>query len=579
MAADQARAAADPARAAADPAGPAADPASAGADPARAPADPARAMADQARAAGDALGAAERERPAEPGRPAPAAWWRWRGPGARPTRRYTPAAWWRRRGLRARLTLAAAAGLALALAAGAVLLVSVLRVSLTRGLDDTARQGAREVAALAGAHHLPDPVPVANGTLTVQVLDSRGTIIHASPGADRLVPLLSPAVAAASARSGRAWLLSGSPFGIPALLRVVAVPAGGHQIVIAAVSYAQVSDSLAAVGQAALIGTPLLFGLLVLATWLITGAALRPIEELRRGSQEITGTDIALGRPLPVPEARDAVRSLAVTLNDMLARLEAAQQRQRALVSDAAHELRSPIASIRTQLEVAVDHPEAVDWQQTAAGVLADTLRLARLAEDLLALARLDEQAGRPLRGHPVDLTGLMEAVCARYAETRVSVTAGAAGNCMVLGEAGGLDRMLVNLVDNAVRYAASTVSVTARADGRWVVLAVSDDGPGIPHEEAERVFDRFTRLDDARSREPADGGGSGLGLAIVRATAAAHGGTAWLEDAAPGLRAMVRLPAAPGQQGGDRDRGEQQGQVGDGQVEQPHGGGRGAPD
>ena len=105
-------------------------------------------------------------------------------------------------------------------------------------------------------------------------------------------------------------------------------------------------------------GAPLLFLLLATATWLVTGAALRPIEELRRGAQEITGTAIAQGRTLPVPEARDEVHSLAVTLNDMLARLEAAQRRQRALVSDAAHELRSPIASIRTQLEVAIDHPE-----------------------------------------------------------------------------------------------------------------------------------------------------------------------------------------------------------------------------
>jgi signal transduction histidine kinase len=492
-------------------------------------------------------------------------------------RKHTPAAWWRRRGLRARLTLAAAAGLALALAAASVLLFNVLRVSLTRGLDDTARQGAREVAALAGAHHLPDPVPVANSTLTIQVLDSRGLIIHASPGADRLVPLLSPRVAAASARSGRAWLLAGAPFGIMAPLRVVAVPARGHQTVIAAVSYAQVSGSLAAVGTAALVGTPLLFGLLVLATWLITGAALRPIEELRRGSQEITETAIAQGRTLPVPEARDAVHSLALTLNDMLARLEAAQQRQRALVSDAAHELRSPIASIRTQLEVAVDHPEAVDWRQTADGVLADTLRLARLAEDLLALARLDEQAAGPPGGRAVDLAGLAESVCARYTDARVKVGACAFGPCLVLGDAGGLDRMLVNLTDNAVRYACSQVSVTARAEGRWVLLSVADDGLGIPGEDAERVFGRFTRLDDARSREGSGDGGSGLGLAIVRATAAAHGGTAWLEDAGPGLRAMVRLPAAPRQQGGDRDRGEQQGQVGDRQVEQPHRSGRGA--
>jgi signal transduction histidine kinase len=114
-----------------------------------------------------------------------------------------------------------------------------------------------------------------------------------------------------------------------------------------------------------------------------------------------------------------------------------------------------------------------------------------------------------------------------------------------VHGDADGLDRMLVNLIDNAVRYARSAVSVTMRADGGWVLLAVADDGPGIAPQDAERVFDRFTRLDDARSREPDSQDGSGLGLAIVRATAAAHSGKAWLEDAAPGLRAVVRLPTA----------------------------------
>ena len=182
-----------------------------------------------------------------------------------------------------------------------------------------------------------------------------------------------------------------------------------------------------------------------------------------------------------MPVARDEVHSLAVTLNDMLARLEAAQRRQRALVSDAAHELRSPIASIRTQLEVAIDHPEAAEWQQTAAGVLADTLRLARLAEDLLALARLDEQADRPRRGRPVDVAALAGEVCARYAEARVSVTALTSGPSTVLGDPGGLDRMLVNLVDNAVRYARSRVSVTAAADGPWVLVSVCRRRPGHP--------------------------------------------------------------------------------------------------
>ena len=486
--------------------------------------------------------------------------------------------WWRRRGVRARLTLAASAGLAVALAATALILVMALRLSLTRGLDDTARQGATEVAALADAHRLPHPVPVAAGTITLQVLDPSGRIVDASPGADLLVPILSRPAATQSARSGEARMMAGPPLGIPGLLRVVAVRTRDHQIVIAAVSYAQVSDSLAVATKVLLAGGPLLFLLLATAVWLITGAALRPIEELRRGAQEIT--DTAIARTLPVPEAGDEVHNLAETLNDMLARLAAAQQRQRALVSDAAHELRSPIASIRTQLEVAVDHPEARDWRQTAVDVLADTLRLARLAEDLLALAKLDEQAGlsqregSPPRGGLVDLGSLAREVPLRYAEARVPVVTEPGPGCVVRGDVDGLDRMLVNLIDNAVRYARGRVSVTVRSGGGQVLLAVADDGPGIAAQDAERVFGRFTRLDDARSREPDSEDGSGLGLAIVRATAAAHGGKAWLEDAAPGLRAVVGLPAAPGQQRGDRDRGEQQGQVRDGQVEQPHRGG-----
>ena len=239
----------------------------------------------------------------------------------------------------------------------------------------------------------------------------------------------------------------------------------------------------------------------------------------------------------------------------------------------------------------AVDHPEVVDWPATAAGVLADTLRLTRLTEDLLALARLDERADRPAPGRPVDLAALATDVCARYADARVPVTADGTGGCVVAGEAGGLDRLLVNLIDNAVRYAGSRVSVHTRGNGPWVLLSVTDDGPGIPEQDAERVFDRFTRLDDARSREGDGHDGSGLGLAIVRATATAHGGTAWLEDAGldgpeldgtgledtgPGLRAVVRLPAAPGQHGGDRDDGEQQREVGDREVEQAHRGGPG---
>ena len=452
--------------------------------------------------------------------------------------------WWRRRSLRARLTVITTVGLAIALVVGAMLLRVTLRASLTREVDTNALQGAREVAALADSRPLPDPVPVAAGTLTIQVINRQGQIVDGSPGADRMVPLLPPSRAAADARTGRAVTLDGRPYGIPYTLRAVAVRARNGKLVIAGVAYEPVNDSVLAVTHGLLIGTPALLLLLAWVTWLVVGYTLRPISALRRGAQVVTAT--GQPRELPVPEARDEVHDLAVTLNDMLARLDAAQQRQRGLVSDTAHELRSPIASIRAQLEVALDHPEQQDWAETAGDVLADTLRLARLTEDLLVLARLDERGTGPLPGRrPVDMSALVAEEAERCAGARVPVTAATASRCVVTGDLEGLRRLLRNLIENSLRYAKSGVSVAARRDGDDVVLTVTDDGPGIPARDRERAFDRFVRLDAARSRDEDEAGGSGLGLAIVRATARAHGGSARLEDAAPGLRAVIRLPAA----------------------------------
>ena len=518
--------------------------------------------------------------------------------------------WWRRRGLRARVTLTAALGLIVAFTAADLLLFNALRVSLTRSVDDYARSGASQVAALIDADRLPDPVPVAAGTITIQVVSAAGDITDASPDADRLVPIVSAGQAAALADSGSAILVYGAPFDMPPLLRVAAVRAANGEVVIAAVPFSEASGSLSVVARALVIFTPVLFVVFTGAIWLVTGSTLRPIGALRRGAARVTETGLV--PDLPVPEARDEVRSLALTLNDMLSRLSAAQQRQRALVSDTAHELRSPIASIRTQLEVALDFPDTQDWATTARDVHADVLRLARLAEDLLLLARLDEQAGPAAggpgvtggraaggdagrRGQVVDLVSLSRSLVCRYADARVPVTvaapepvvpdatdAGAAAGprpaavavadapplsdaadgtdetVVVIGDRERLERLLVNLVDNAVRYAKSSVTVAARRDGEWAELTVTDDGPGVPAPDRERVFDRFARLDDARSRDGDEAAGAGLGLAIVRATAQAYGGTAHLEPAPPadpsssgisgshaGLRAVVRLPAA----------------------------------
>jgi signal transduction histidine kinase len=451
---------------------------------------------------------------------------------------------WRRRSLRARLTVTAAAGLAVALAGLAVLLITSLSLTLDRGLDQSARQTGREVAALVDANRLPNPVPVAAGTAVVQVVNANGRIVAASAGADRLVPLLPGPKAATLARSHDGVMLDGRPLGLPELLRVVAVAGKHRETVIAAVSDDAVHDTLTTVTHILLIGTPLLLVLMIWVSWLITGSTLRPITALRRGAEKVTAA--AGPRRLPVPEARDEVHSLAVTLNDMLSRLEEARQRQRRFVSDTAHELRSPIASMRTQLEVALDHPDSQQWEDTARDVLADTLRLSRLAEDLLALARLEERGPAPRPGDPVDLAELVDGLPGGYAQAPVRVVADAPAPCPVTGDADALRRMLVNLVDNAVRYACRQVTVAARRSGDAVLVTVTDDGPGIPPDSTERAFERFTTLDDARARPDGDLSGAGLGLAIVRATAHAHGGRAWLEDAGPGLRATIRLPLVP---------------------------------
>jgi len=442
------------------------------------------------------------------------------------------------------LTLTATAGIAVALAGGAALGVHALAVSQVQAVDGTAEQGAKGVAALVNADRLPDPVPVAGGTVTVQVLGASRRIIAASPGADRLVPLLSGRALSAAVRTGRATLLRGEPYGLPGPLRVVAAPANGGQVVIAAVSFTQVDRSIRTLWRAALIGTPLLVVFLAVVNWLVIGGALRPITELRKGAQEIS---TAVGpQRLPVPQTRDEVHSLAVTLNDMLSRLEAAEERQRAFVSDTAHELRSPLASIRAQLEVAIDHPQGQDWRQTARDVLADARRLTKLAEDLLVLARLDERADQRPASQPADLTALARAVAARYQGGRLRLSVTGDGPVVIAADTEGMTRVLVNLLDNAVRYAASGVTVAVLRDGPDAVLSVSDDGPGVPAADAERVFGRFTRLDDARSRDEGSESGAGLGLAIVRATVRAHGGVVWLEDASPGLRAVVTLPLGP---------------------------------
>ncbi|NAS20681.1 HAMP domain-containing protein [Herbidospora sp. NEAU-GS84] len=442
-----------------------------------------------------------------------------------------PFRWWRRRSLRVRLTVVATAVLGVGLAVAAWVFVNVLGRSLIATIDDEVTSRAREIVALSDAGRLDGEIVPTKATI-VQVIDRNGRITAATPSTDRLVPLLPQGARRTAADSGRPQFLDGRPYGIPAVLRIVVMSADNGVTVLTARSFSEIERALKATGHVLLLGTPLLLVVLAGASWVIIGRTLSPIGALRRGATEITGSSPS--RRLPVPEANDEVHSLAMTLNDMLARLEEAGSRQRALVSDAAHELRSPLASMRLQLEVALSHPDGQDWRETAEGVLEDTLRLSKLAEDLLALARLDE--GRALRHEPVELGRLVTRTASRYG-LDADIPAEAV---VVIGAEMDLGRVLVNLIDNAVRHAHDKVRVGLWKSGPWALVTVTDDGPGIPPEDRERVFDRFTRLDTSRSR---DDGGTGLGLAIAREVVEAHGGTITLDDAEPGLVATVRLP------------------------------------
>ncbi|MEU1846178.1 MULTISPECIES: sensor histidine kinase [Micromonospora] len=436
-------------------------------------------------------------------------------------------------------------GLVLGFALGGALLLGALGWTLQRSVDEEALRTADAVALLTAEDALPDPLPVAGGQLRVQVVDGQARIRAASIDADRLVPMLGPDELRPGQR--QRLVVDGQRVGMSGPVRVVTVPAGTPQeprTVLVAKSLSDVRHSLHVVRNLLLVGFPLLVAGLAVVAWRVVGATLRPVEELRSGAAEITGR--AGAERLPVPAGQDEIHRLAVTLNDMLDRLAASRDRQRAFVADAAHELRSPLTNMRTELEVARRLGGDTDWPAVADDLLADTERLGRLVDDLLLLARLDEQAARPSPVGPVELGGLLRAVAARYPSPPVRLVV-PSGAWWVEGDPGELRRVLVNLVDNALRHAHGAVELAVTGPtGAYHLVTVTDDGPGVPAADRERVFARFTRLDDARAR---DAGGAGLGLAIVRELVRRAGGTVELADAtpgavAPGLRATVRLPA-----------------------------------
>ncbi|MEV5833590.1 HAMP domain-containing sensor histidine kinase [Nocardia sp. NPDC052112] len=463
--------------------------------------------------------------------------------------------------MRARTTALATAVVAVALALAGLAVLEVLRHNLVDSASLQAEVAARDVVTQItigtdfSQLKLPDedsqPVQVVSADRRVLAADDD---LRSRPMADftpTSIPagtddddddeteLVSTARTTAVATFRDVRLSVGDDEIMNKVFRVAAIgttTVGGQPVTVyAGASLDSARNAVADVRSAMLTGLPILLLVVAAVTWLVTRRALRPVEAIRAELAEIMGGD--LSRRVPQPAARDEIARLAATTNITLAALEESAERQRRFIADAAHELRSPIASLRTQLEVARAHPRLLELD----GLIGDTIRLEHLAADLLLLARLD--AGEQSRSERVELAALIRDELARRTGDRLPVDIAIPDDSVaVTGSRTQLARVLGNLVDNAQRHAATMVWVSLeRTRDHTVVLEVADDGGGVPATDRDRIFQRFVRLDDARSR---DEGGAGLGLAIVADVVNRHAGHIRVEDSADGgARFIVTLP------------------------------------
>ena len=446
------------------------------------------------------------------------------------------------------------------MAAGSAALVVLLDGALHEQAETAARIQAADIASIVSAHPPGRSsgrivLPQAQAGVYVQVVTPRGAVVASDTPArsgEALMPGASPGKNGTVRVVGALRGIDEDPYLLFAETMSAAARVRGSR----APWIVEVAEPLGwpvhvehLVATALALGVPVLIVLVGVVVWWLSGRALAPVEEIRAEVASVSSRDMA--RRVAVPPGRDVVARLASTMNAMLARLERSAERQRRFTSDASHELKSPLASLQVQAEVSLAHPETTDWQQVAGAMLDDLRRLEHLANDLLALARADEGALAAGVLEPVDLAGAAMAEAERIAPgaaTRpggaVSVDTSGVRAGQVMADVSAVQRVLRNLADNALRHASSQISFGVRSDGEGeVVLEIADDGPGIRPEDRERVFERFTRLDEARA---AGTGGSGLGLAIVRQIVDSYGGSVTVVDglARPGPAGTVQESA-----------------------------------
>ena len=450
--------------------------------------------------------------------------------------------------LRLRLTLAFALGMAAVLAGASWLVYTTVASDLAQALDRDLRSRAQDISALVrreGSLRTTAGPLTEQGEDFAQLLDPSGHIVDATPALRNGSLLSSPELD--RARRHLVFVNRPSVPGLDEPARMLALPVmqrGASMVLVVGATRENRAETLRSVRKAFLIGGPVALVLASLAGYLLAGAALRPIEAMRRRAEEISTS--SLDERLPVPGGDDEVARLGGTLNDMLARIEEGLARERRFVADASHELRTPLALLKIELELASRPGRSTEeLAQAVRSAAAEVERLERIANDLLLLARSEE--GRlELRCGPVDLADMLETVRARFApraEADGRTLRVASGETPVVTADGlRLDQAVGNLVDNALRHGTGSITLEAGQREQHVEIHVRDEGTGFPASFLPQAFERFSRADGRDSE------GSGLGLAIVETVARAHDGSAHAETVpGGGADVWVSLPADGG--------------------------------
>jgi two-component system OmpR family sensor kinase len=454
----------------------------------------------------------------------------------------------KRLAVRWRLTTAFAAVMAALLTATGLFVYQRQASNLDQTINRSLRARAADVAALAQQSDtgLADARPRGgrvNRLELAQLINASGRVIDQTPGLPKR-SLVSPAVLSATHR-GRTVMVEMRLAGDQPV-RLLAEPARAQDqklVIVVGQSLEERNLALSDLGGVLLVGGPLALLLASGAGYLLTGAALRPVEMMRRQAATMSATD--LDHRLPSGGGNDELGRLGRTLNEMLARIHESVERERTLVSDASHELRTPLAVLRTELElIGRERPAGPALQSAIGSAIEETDRLSQLTDDLLLLARADDHR------FTIDPGTLSAAELLHQAAHRArrhpqaahkQITVDSADDLEVVADRDRALQALENLLTNAVRHADTDIQLRARRNGTFVELHVVDDGAGFPPDFLPNAWERFARADAARTE-----GGTGLGLAIVRAIAKAHGGEAHAANTSSrGADVWITLPVA----------------------------------